>query len=453
MKRSVQFIIFLVVLLTLISVSVVSAQNRSRSYIVLGVNETGISPQVMTQARNSGGRVVFNFAQIGASVVTTSDPNFASRMRAQGFTVAPNRILRNYEPLRMVVGSATPQAAGGASNPLFIIQWSLDAVRATEGWVEGRRGAGAQVAVLDEGFYLDHPDLNDNFNTTLAASFVPGEGVYWSNPKAVTLNDRFSHGTHVSGIIASEDNTIGTVGVAPEAEIIPVKVLSESLGFGEDSWVLAGMLYAAAIRVDVVNMSLGGICEKTDPECVAIKRVYDRVVKFMNRQGVTVIASAGNSEIDFDANRNLIDLPAMADGVLGISATGPLGWAVYPAADPRRPASYSNYGRVIVDFAAPGGDFALPGEDLCTVGIVAGVPCWVFDMVISPSIVFGGFAYNSWAAGTSMAAPHVSGIAAQIIGANGGSMNPNQVERQLRRYAERLNPRAFYGNGFARAND
>jgi lantibiotic leader peptide-processing serine protease len=215
--------------------------------------------------------------------------------------------------------------------------------------------------------------------------------------------------------------------------------------------VLAGMLYAAAIRVDVVNMSLGGTCERTDPECVAIKKVYDRVVKFMNKQGVTVIASAGNDEIDFDANRNLIDLPAMADGVLGISATGPLGWAVFPAADPKRPASYSNFGRVIVDFAAPGGDFVYPGNENCNVqGIVA--PCWLLDTVISPAEVFEGDTFLYFAAGTSMAAPHVSGIAAQIISANGGSMKPNQVENALKRYAQRLNPRAFYGHGFTLAN-
>jgi subtilisin family serine protease len=214
--------------------------------------------------------------------------------------------------------------------------------------------------------------------------------------------------------------------------------------------VLAGMLYAAAIRVDVVNMSLGGTCDISDPDCRDIKRVYDRVVRFMNRQGVTVIASAGNDAINFDANRNLIDLPAMADGVLGISATGPLGWAVFPVADPRRPASYSNYGRRVVDFAAPGGDFAYPGNEACTVGIFT-IPCWAFDMVPSPAEASSVGVFVYWAAGTSMAAPHVAGIAAQIVGANGGSMNPNQVEAALRRFAERLQPRAFYGAGFARA--
>jgi lantibiotic leader peptide-processing serine protease len=442
-RRILIFTVLSVLMLSVVSLPGVAAQNGARSYIVLGTAETGISTQTMTQARNAGGQVVYNFSQIGATIVTTSDANFVSRMRAQGVTVAPNRILHNYEPLRIVKSDVRENAAGGASNRFFPIQWSIPAVRAPEAWIEGRRGQGVQVAVLDEGFYLNMPDVK--WNTRLAASFVPGEPVQY------TLPEGFSHGTHVSGIIASADNTFGTVGVAPKAEIVPVKVLSESLGFGEDSWVLAGMLYAAAIKVDVVNMSLGGTCEKTDPDCVAIKRVYDRVVKFMNKQGVTVIASAGNDAIDFDANRNLIDLPAMADGVIGISATGPLGWAVNDVADPKRPASYSNYGRVIVDFAAPGGDFALPGEDVCTVGAFTNF-CWVFDMIISPAEVFEGDTYFYFAAGTSMAAPHVSGIAAQIISANGGSMKPNQVENALRRYARRLNPRYFYGDGFTLSN-
>jgi subtilisin family serine protease len=140
----------------------------------------------------------------------------------------------------------------------------------------------------------------------------------------------------------------------------------------------------------------------------------------------------------------------MADGILSITATGPLGWAVYPAADPRRPASYSNFGKRVADFAAPGGDAAYPGNENCTL-LGRTNPCWVYDLVISPAEVDQGAAYYYFAGGTSMAAPHVSGIAAQIIGANGGSMKPADVEKTLRKWAEKLDPKSFYGDGFVRA--
>ena len=450
MKRKTLILVLLVVLVALLSVSVTSAQNAPRRYIVISQIEGRLGSAAAMQSQLAGARVVRNLPQIGAAVVTSADANFVRRMNRLGYLAAPDRVVRKIRPERLERLQLSPNAAGGASNPLFPLQWNLLAVRATEGWVEGRRGAGAQVAVLDEGFYLNHPDLDNVFNTALAASFVPGETVQWMLP------DGFSHGTHVSGIIAAEDNNIGTVGVAPDTQIIPVKVLSEVLGFGYDSWVIAGMLYAAEQQFDIVNMSLGGYCELTDPDCRAIRRVYNAVVRYMNQRGVTVIASAGNEEINFDdpAYDDLINLPAQANGVLSITATGPFGWAYYPAADPRRPASYSNYGKEVADFAAPGGDFAMyfvpEGQGPCTVGAITR-PCWVFDMVSSPAEASSVGIFNYWAAGTSMAAPHVAGIAAQIVGANGGSMHPAQVTAQLRRYAEKLSPTSFYGKGFARA--
>src|SRR6185436_9823072 len=97
---------------------------------------------------------------------------------------------------------------------------------------------------------------------------------------------------------------------------------------------------------------------------------------------VTVIASAGNSGFDLDHTANLITVPAQSTNVITVAATGPLGWALNPTTNLYRPASYTNFGRSAVDFAGPGGDFALPGNANCSViGIVR--PCWVFDMVLS----------------------------------------------------------------------
>jgi subtilisin family serine protease len=452
MKRGLMLAVLLMVIVSALSVSAVGAQNNRREWLVISANGTTGTAVMNAQVRMSGGIVTRTFNQVGVSVVVSADSRFANRMEALGLLAAPNRVVRNADPLR-TYDVASPEAGLGLSNTFAPLQWSLGAIRATEGWINGRRGNGAVVAVLDEGFFLDHPDLAANFDTSLAASFVPGEGVQW------TAAPGFSHGTHVSGIIAAVDNTTGTVGVAPETTIVPIKVLSEQLGYGLDSWVIAGMLYASEIGVDVVNMSLGGTCDTQDPDrqlakdCKATKKVYDAVGKLMRLRGVTVIASAGNDGLNYDMYPSLVKLPAMASGILSISATGPEGWAVYPVVDPRRPASYSSFGRRLVDFAAPGGDFAYPGNEGCLIApLTSPIPCWALDMVIAPSFVTPTRAFYSWAAGTSMAAPHVAGIAAQIIGANGGSMAPALVERQLRRWAEKLSPKDFYGQGFTRAN-
>lgn len=453
MKRFVSLAVLVTLLVGAFSFSGVAAQRNRKEWIVIPAadNVTQLSALATSQIQIAGGRVIRNVPQIGAVLVSSDDANFANKVSTMGMVAAPNRIIPNVKPARVYKEAVTPSAAGGQTNPFAVYQWSLQAVRAQEGWIEGRRGQGATVAVLDEGFYLNHPDLAANFDVAHAASFVPGETVQW------TLPNGFSHGTHVSGIIAAVDNNIGNVGIAPEAKVIPVKVLSEQLGYGEDSWVIAGMLYVSELRarhlsnVSVVNMSLGGTCDKADPDCRATKKLYDAVVRIMNLRGITVVISAGNDAINSDATPGTIILPAMAKGALAISATGPLGWAVYPSADPRRPASYSNFGHTLVDFAAPGGDFAYPGNELCT---VAGrtIPCWAFDMVQSPAEASSDGVFSYWAAGTSMAAPHVTAILAQYASGMGGSISPNQAERLLRRYGQRLSPRAFYGDGFVRAD-
>ncbi|MCA0457322.1 MAG: S8 family serine peptidase [Chloroflexi bacterium] len=453
MKRFVTLAVLIMLFVSAFSVTGVAAQRPSQEWIVISAAEGVMKLPTFanSQVQIAGGRIVRQFPQIGALVVSSTDANFARKMSALGLLAAPNRIIPNENPTRLVRQAVNPSASDGSSNPLAIYQWSLKAVHAQEGWAAGRRGQGATVAVLDEGFYLNHPDLAANFDLRNAASFVPGESVQW------TAGVGFSHGTHVSGIIAAVDNTIGNVGVAPQAKVIPVKVLSEQLGYGEDAWVISGMLYVGQLRatgrsnVSIINMSLGGLCERTDPECRAVKRVYDLVVTLLKLQGITTVISAGNDELNADANRNIIVLPAQARNALSISATGPIGWGLDPSADPRRPASYSNFGKTLVTYAAPGGDFAYPGEEPCTVGGVAR-PCWVYDMVQSPGEASSDGVYSYWAAGTSMAAPHVAGILAQYASAVGGTITPAQAEQALKHFAQRLSPIAFYGNGFTRAN-
>jgi subtilisin family serine protease len=179
---------------------------------------------------------------------------------------------------------------------------------------------------------------------------------------------------------------------------------------------------------------------------------------------VAVIASSGNDATDHDKGSPFVTVPAQSQHVIAVSATGPVGFAVnFPngATNFSRPASYTNFGKSVVDFGAPGGDGVFePASQICSVPrLPAGTGsvttnCFVFDFVISP----GGLAPLNgsyfFAAGTSMAAPHVAGVAALIIAKNGGSMKPAQVEAKLRQSADDLGKRGndeFYGAGFVNA--
>lgn len=262
-------------------------------------------------------------------------------------------------------------------------------------------------------------DLAANFDVASSRSFVPG---FAFNQDVGT----FWHGTHVAGIVAAADNTIGIVGISPEATLIGVKVLHR--GSGSFGAIISGVLYAATPQAeggagaDIINMSLGATFAKNDTGAGPLVAALNKAINYADRHGVLVVSSAGNDAADLDHNGNLIKVPAQSGSGIAISATAPVGFAK-GATNFSRLASYSNYGVSAVHVAAPGGDAAYPGNDFCTRFTASGAavtrPCWVFDLVLS-SVRGSGASTTSyaWAAGTSMAAPAASAVAAIIKQAN-----------------------------------
>lgn len=435
------------------SVAFSTASARAGEYLIVSTG-AGLPPGLAAKVQAAGGQLVRSVDQVGIAVVRSDDAGFKARAgRIAGVgSVLPNLVLNWIPKMEVVPGPefGNPPTSGD-NDTRFDLQWGHDAVDAPEAWNAGFRGEGAVVAVLDTGFDLDHVDLAPNILSSI--SFVPGETASYA------INDPFSHGTHVAGTIAAADNSFGTIGVAPLAKLRLVKVLADS-GSGAFDWVIAGIVHAADQGVDVINMSLGahifksGGCDSegcyTAREAAELKNALGRATTYAYQKGVTVIAAAGNAAVDFDHTANLIHIPSDAPHVISISATAPNGWATggNPILD--YPASYTNFGQSAIDFAAPGGDSAYPGNENCT---VAGLlrPCWVFDLVFSTgSNLNPALASYYWSAGTSMAAPHASGVAAIIIGANGGSMAPAQVEAALRRSADDLGKPGnddYYGAG------
>lgn len=419
------------------------------SYIVQ-THGNALSQSQLNGIAAAGGTVRAHLPQIGVAIVDADDGFKARAAGVSGLRSVTADIRMQFDiPDAVVQNEGAPDFANppnsGEDDTRFDLQWGMKAIDAAGAWNAGSRGAGAVVAVLDSGIVCQHADLAANLLPD-STSFVPGESVCHNIPNA------FNHGTHVAGIIAAADNAFGTIGVAPEAKILAVKVLSGVTGSGDFAGIIQGIVYAADHGANVINMSLGvtdGL-PKGGSETAELINATKRAAQYAYSRNVLIVASSGNDARDLDHDANTIAFPAQLPGVLAVAATAPEAWGHdLNGADLDLPASYSNYGQSAVHFAGPGGDFDYPGNENC---IVAGLlrPCWVFDGVFAP----GGFVPPNgnlyfWATGTSMAAPHVSGVAALIFGKYPG-IKAQKVEQILRQAADDLGKPGkddFYGQG------
>ncbi len=254
-------------------------------------------------------------------------------------------------------------APAGAADPRRGEQWNLDLIQSDAAHAVST-GSGAVVAVVDSGAQFDHPDL---------AGHV-GQGYDFVQNDA-TPQDGNGHGTHVSGIIgAASGNGIGVESVAPGATIMPVRVLDDN-GAGSTDTVAKGVDWARTHGADVINLSLG-----SDVPLVGAMGgdAFDAAVHRALAAGIVVVAASGNNGVP------VCEQPAASDGLLCVGAV-----------DRRKQRSFfSSFGSGL-GLVAPGGSgTGVPGEDVLS--------------------TYKGSAYQELA-GTSQAAPHVSGVAALLV--------------------------------------
>ena len=282
------------------------------------------------------------------------------------------------------------RAFDAPNDPDYSKQWNFHNINVESAWKE-TKGDGITVAVIDTGVSRV-PDLK-------LTKFV--KGYDFVNDK-VSADDDNGHGTHVAGTIAqSTNNGYGVAGIAYQAKIMPLKVLSNS-GGGTVADIAEAIKFAADNGADVINMSLGG---------GGASRLMQEAIDYAYSKKVVVVAAAGN------ANQNSAAYPARYPKVVSVSATDSTG----------SKANYSNYGAG-VDISAPGG----------------GETGKILQNTINPKTgesVFVGFQ------GTSMAAPHVAGVAA-LIKASGVS-EPSEVLDVLKQSARRIpeDTKNYYGAG------
>jgi subtilisin family serine protease len=437
-----------------------TAVSKSPNSYVIGFSAAQAA-NLKAAIEQAGGKVNFFSPRAGLATAESSDPSFATKLGSvRGVkAVAMDTVVQWVDPRE------TPgQASVTTNDARFAEQWSLKPIQAEAAWQAGATGKGARVAVLDGGVNNRHEDLVRAVRTDLSRSFIPPSLPNFEFNKDVPCGDAvcFSHGTHVAGIVAASDNRRGTLGVAPGAEIVGVKVLHG--GSGSFGWIISGIVYAASpenapetggANADIINMSLGAqLPSNNDSKVIALKALLDQATTYAHNEGTLVLAAAGNGDrqgrgIDHDQG-NWFTLPAQSEHVIGVSALGPVGFALNPpiatSDDFDRLASYSNFGVSLVDLSGPGGDFVLPGNALCTVVVTRA--CWIFDMVLSPGSLGANNVYF-WAAGTSMSTPAVAGVAALVIGTK-GRMSPDALFDHLKRTSDDLGAAgrdAIYGEG------
>jgi serine protease len=284
------------------------------------------------------------------------------------------------------------------NDPYYSQQWNLHNINVQAAWDE-TKGNDVTVAVIDTGIHAV-PDLKDT-------KFVKG---YDFVNDTVEADDDNGHGTHVAGTIAqSTNNGYGVAGIAYEANLMPLKVLSAS-GSGTVADIAEAIRLAADNGADVVNLSLGGPGES---------QLMEEAINYAHSKGVTVIAAAGNE------NQNSASYPARYPHVLGVAAINSSG----------EKAFYSNFGAG-VDISAPGGSLK---EGTTSGGILQNTIAFDDNGTLTP--VFAAYQ------GTSMASPHVAAVAALVKAT--GVNEPDEIMAVLKQSArvvqdDNLN---YYGAG------
>lgn len=448
--RKIYLIVFL---LFFYNPSLLTGQGKETNYIIVS-KDVKIPKGLGQKVKPMKGKLISTIPEIGVALVRSSDPDFelkASKISGVHAVLA-DISFQGVDPKekkqKLSQSNIGNPPNSGSSDYFFNLQWGHTAVQAPAAWKMGAKGAGVRVAVIDTGIDPYHPDLAENINMELSTSFVYYEPYIY---------DEYGHGTHVAGIIAAAQNGIGTIGVAPEAEIVSIKAL-DSWGYGNSYDLMQAIVYAANIKSDVINMSFRGFISKSGGKSYnkywnyskwvhEMLNAYKRATSYANKKGCVLIGAAGNESLNADKIKDLMIIPAEFPQVITVSATGPKGWGLNTFTNLDLIADYTNYGLSLIDLAAPGGnvDYNLFDSGDCHVG-GSYSPCWAMDLVLSTGP--GGWYY--WAQGTSMAVPYASGVAALIIGAGDEKLTPSQVESILRRSADDLGKPgkdAFYGHG------
>jgi type VII secretion-associated serine protease mycosin len=337
----------------------------------------GVSEAEMERAVRAAGATPHTVLPELGTVVASVEPSEREDVVAK---LERDETVSSVEPNRLRYVMKDPNDEG------YLDQGHLFVSRLPVAWELTQGSAGLDIAILDTGVDLDHPDLNDRI--------VAGRDVVNDDDAAV---DDEGHGTMVAGIAAAEtNNTTGVAGVAWNARIMPVKVLAGD-GSGTDGDVAEGIVWAAEHGAEVINLSLGGPGSST---------LLQNAVTYAIAQGVVVVAAAGNESTSEPS------YPAAIPNVVAVGATDYAGEA----------APFTNFG--------PWVDLTAPGVEIVSTAMGAGENYAIGD-------------------GTSFSSPIVAGVAL-LVKAKNPTWTPAQIASKLMSSASDRGPHGIddtYGRG------
>ena len=412
---------------------------------------------------SAGGVALASYPELGTFFAQSESasfaPDLAAAMAKAGISVhsvGPTRVASVPEGERVTVTGDAPAAhlaprsgdgspaqsgaqSGGPSSlrgvsvneadkPEEVVNWGAQAMSAADAAAVPVAHAPVTVGVIDTGIDDTHPDLVGRVDTSRSVSC--GHNGIASQAYGAWRDDYF-HGTHVAGIIAADHNGIGIDGIAPDTTLVSIKASNEDqLMYPE--YVTCGLMWAASHGVDIVNNSYSMdpwvYWSSSDPEQAAGLEAATRAIAYAQGRGLVVIASAGNDGMDNDnvttdsgSPTDLdtpikdrpasggVKVPAMVEGVSQVSAATRTNPETKPEWATLKRADFSNYGTSI--------DFTAPGQDIYS--------------TVPTSLYASGYAKTS---GTSMATPHITGIAA-LIKATHPNFRGKQITDLMRKQA------------------
>ena len=410
-----------------------NSTGAAANYIVLYKGQA-VPKDAAATITKAGGTLVYAYDQIGVAIARSDNMSFRDNLLkdARIDNASPTAGFATQLPNEQA--DAGPPDGGlpnspATEDPLFSLQWDMRQIRTPEAHAITGGSPSVLVGDIDTGLDYTHPDLAANVDSANSVNCVNGVPV----PGAVAANDDNGHGTHTAGTIAAASNGIGIVGVAPNVKIAGIKA-GNAAGFFFPEAVICSFVWAATHHFDVTNNSYFADpylfnC-RNDPVQRAIWKAESRAIQYAEQNGVTVVAAMGNESEDLahpsvdatspdtqvppdvrDVNNACVVIPVEVPGVIGVTATGSTQQTDGDSGPDYLKSFYSNFGVGVTQVAAPGGDSvyrtaeSVNGRVLST--YPAGQPC------LRP-VVSGGATY-CYLQGTSMAAPHATGVAALIV--------------------------------------
>jgi subtilisin family serine protease len=429
---------------TMATIAPIANAGASGTFLVV-YKGTAVPSTAEARIQAAGGSLVYSYPQIGVAVATSDDATFGATLRSsdssvQGAVATAKFGTRLADPGAAddadadVVDPGTP--APGDDN-LSGLQWDMEQIQAPEERAITGGSSSVVVGDIDTGLDWTHPDLAPNVDFDNSVSCVGGV----PNTDPAAWMDDNGHGTHTAGTIAAAKNDIGIVGVAPNVKIAGIKA-GNAAGFFFPEAVVCSFMWAGTHDIAVTNNSYFADpwlfnC-KNDPEQRAIWEAERRAIQFAMNNGTTVVAAEGNQADDLahptmditspdDATpvpRAITNacavVPVEVPGVIGVTAEGDLEFKSF----------YSSYGLGSADVIAPGGDSILQLTAAATNGRVLSTwPAALAGGCLRKVIDAASGALYCYAQGTSMASPHVAGVAALVV--SQGTTNPGAVAGRI----------------------